>query len=231
MVRSPRPDLAGVAQHIIQRGNDRTACFRDDRDRRHYLTSLGHMALRYNCAIHAYALMTNHVHLLVTPVGVGAVSRMMQGIGRWYVSEFNIRHGRTGTLWEGRYKSCLVDTETYLLACYRYIELNPVRAGLVDDPSDYPWSSYVVNSGAQSSALVRPHEAYLTLGSTRETRGQAYRNLVRTAMPDELLREIRTYTQQQRALGTAPFQTMVGEKLGRRVVATPTPTRSDKRAL
>lgn len=231
MARSPRPDLAGIPQHIIQRGNDRTACFRDDTDRRHYLTSLAHMALRYDCAIHSYVLMTNHVHLLVTPTLVGAVSRMMQGIGRWYVSHFNIRHGRTGTLWEGRYKSCLVDTETYLLACYRYIELNPVRAALVKDPSDYQWSSYRANTGAQSSAFIRPHEIYLALGSTRETRADAYRELIRTAMPDEQLREIRTYTQQQRALGTARFQTMVGEKLGRCVAATTSRRRCDKRAL
>jgi len=126
MPRLPRPDIAGIAQHVVQRGNDRMPCFLDDTDRRRYLTALREMSLRYGCDIHAYVLMSNHVHLLATPATVGAVSRMMQGVGRLYVAEFNARHRRTGTLWEGRYKSCLVGGERYVLACHRYIELNPI---------------------------------------------------------------------------------------------------------
>ena len=135
------------------------------------------MASLHGCAIHAFVLMSNHVHPLTTPSNVGAVSRMMQGIGRIYLPEFNRRHGRTGTLWEGRYKSCLVDSETYVLACYRYIELNPVRAGLVDEPAKYRWSSYGANAGAQLSTLVRPHDAHLDLGATPVARSQAYHSL------------------------------------------------------
>ncbi len=221
MSRQPRPDLADVPQHVIQRGNDRMPCFYDDDDRQLYLAALSKMAIRYSCAIHAYVLMTNHVHLLVTPVSMGGVSRMMQGIGRWYVAEFNIRHGRTGTLWEGRYKSCLVDTECYVLACYRYIELNPVRAAVVADPSDYTWSSCATNSGKQSSGLVRPHDAYLALGDTATLRHAAYRELFRDAMSDEQLRDIRTHTKQQRALGSTGFQRMVAAKLGRCATVRP----------
>lgn len=179
------------------------------------------MASRYGCAIHAFVLMSNHVHLLVTPDAVGAVSRMMQGIGRRYVAEFNLRYARTGTLWEGRYKSCLVDSETYVLACYRYIELNPVRAALVGDPSEYLWSSYGVNSGARLSTLVRPHHAYLALGTTAIARSQAYRSIICDEMPTPQLQEIRVYTQQQRALGTDSFRRMVERELGRCAAVRP----------
>ena len=146
MSRQPRLDLPDVPQHVVQRGNDRIACFRDDTDRHLYLKTLGDVATSFSCALHAYVLMTNHVHLLVTPSDAGSVARLMQSLGRRYVSAFNHRHERTGTLWEGRYKSCLVDCGRYLLACDRYIELNPVRAGLAQRPGDYRWSSHRANS-------------------------------------------------------------------------------------
>lgn len=155
MPRPPRPDLAGVPQHVIQRGNDRQACFFHEDDRLTYLTLLREAALRHGCDVHAYVLMTNHVHLLVTPVEKGAVSRMMQTLGRNYVTHVNARYRRTGTLWEGRYKSCLVDSEDYVLACYRYIELNPVRAGMVETPSEYQWSSHRCNASDEPNPLVR----------------------------------------------------------------------------
>lgn len=138
MARLPRPDLAGVPQHVVQRGNNRMPCFLDDEDRQHYLQCLGQALLRYGCELHAYVLMSNHVHLLLTPGEVGAVSRLMQTFARNYAGRFNDKHRRTGTLWEGRYKSCLVDSERYVLSCYRYIELNPVRAWMVDDPAAHP---------------------------------------------------------------------------------------------
>jgi putative transposase len=128
MARLPRPDLAGVPQHVVQRGNNRMLCFLDDEDRQRYLQCLRAALPRYDCELHAYVLMSNHVHLLLTPARAGAVSRLMQTFARNYAGLFNGRHGRTGTLWEGRYKSCLVDSEHYVLRCYRYIELNPVRA-------------------------------------------------------------------------------------------------------
>jgi putative transposase len=231
MARPPRLDLVDIPQHIVQRGNDRALCFRDDTDRRGYLAALGQMALRYGCAIHAYVLMNNHVHLLVTPAVVGAVSRMMQAIGSWYVPEFNLRHGRTGTLWEGRYRSCLVDTDSYLLACYRYIELNPVRAAIVAKPWEYRWSSYAVNAGAASSSFIRPHETFLALGETPAERGQRYRELFHSGLPDAQLREIRAYTQQQRALGSTRFQMKVGAQVGRCVALRPNHRPPGKKVL
>src|SRR5207342_769567 len=131
MARLPRLDLPGIPQHIVQRGNDRQPCFADNADYLRYRQELGEAAFKHGCALHAYVLMTNHVHLLVTPAEPGAASRMTQAIGRRYVASFNARYRRTGTLWEGRFKSALVDSEHYVLACYRYIELNPVRAAIV----------------------------------------------------------------------------------------------------
>ena len=150
-----------------------------------------------------------------TPSIVGAISRMMHGIGRRYVAWFNETHARTGTLWEGRYKSCLVDTEDDVLACYRYIELNPVRAGFAAKPSEYAWSSYSINAFAQPGTFVRPHQAYLALGATATERSAAYQGLFHDALSEELLRDIRNYVQQQRALGTEHFRARVEARLGR----------------
>ncbi|MGY1410771.1 transposase [Luteimonas sp. A611] len=215
MARLPRPDLAGVSQHVIQRGNNRLPCFLDDEDRQRYLQGLGEGLLRYACSLHAYVLMTNHVHLLLTPVETGAVSRLMQTFGRNYARFFNGRHGRTGTLWEGRYKSCLVDSEQYVLTCYRYIELNPVRAWMTDDPKDYVWSSCRANTTGHSDPLITPHPAYLALGRGEPERRAAYCDLLAEALPDETLAEIRIYLQQQRALGTDRFREQVQAKLQR----------------
>jgi len=215
MPRLPRPDIAGIAQHIVQRGNDRMPCFIDDQDRRQYLMALYEMSLRYACAIHAYVLMTNHVHLLATPETVGGVSRMMQGIGRLYVAGFNVRHRRTGTLWEGCYKSCLVDGERYALACHRYIELNPVRAAMVGHPSEFRWSSYACNAAGQDDRILRPHPAYRRLGAMPSDRQRAYRALFDQALSETDIADIRAYIQQQRALGSDRFRAMVERKLGR----------------
>ena len=165
--------------------------------------------------------MTNHVHLLVTPAEQGAVSRMMQMLGRNYVTHVKARYRRTGTLWEGRYKSCLVDSEEYVLACYRYIELNPVRAGMVVKPSEYRWSSHRCNASGEPDPLVRPHAEYLALGSGSSPACVPYRALFADELSDERLLEIRAYVQQQKALGGAGFQSQIETALGRHVQIRP----------
>ncbi|MEZ0471518.1 transposase [Luteimonas salinilitoris] len=154
MARFPRFDLPGVPQHIVPRGNNRLPCFLDDSDRLRYLTLLGDALLSTGVRLHAYVLMDNHVHLLATPPLRGSIGRMMQRLGRQYVGLFNARHGRSGTLWEGRYKACLVDSESYVIACYRYIELNPVRARMTDDPAAYRWSSCAANLGQRPQSIL-----------------------------------------------------------------------------
>lgn len=215
MARLPRLDLPHIPQHVVQRGNNRMPCFFDDTDRLRYLTVLREASLRYDCVVHAYVLMSNHVHLLVTPSTAGVVSCLMQTLGRLYVSTFNARHRRSGTLWEGRYKSCLVGSESYVLRCYRYIELNPVRAAMVAAPEDHRWSSYHANAHGECNSLVRPHAAYLALGSSSEERLVNYRQLVAEALSEDDLHEIRAYMQQQRAFGNDRFQTMIEAELGR----------------
>ncbi|HZS65472.1 MAG TPA: transposase, partial [Burkholderiales bacterium] len=157
MARRPRLELAGVPLHVIQRGNNRAPCFLADGDRQMYLKFLGEAAARHRCALHAYVLMPNHVHLLLTPTDSGAVAAMMQDLGRRYVRLFNDIHRRSGTLWEGRYKAAMVDTERYFLTCQRYIELNPVRAQLVDHPASFRWSTYRHYALGANNSLVSAH--------------------------------------------------------------------------
>lgn len=215
MPRPPRPDLAGIPQHVIQRGNDRKACFFQDEDFQIYLAILAEASARSDCVVHAYVLMTNHVHLLATPKEVGGISRMMQALGRKYVGGINARYNRTGTLWEGRYKSCLVGTDAYLLACYRYIELNPVRARMVRRPQEYSWSSYRTNALGERNPLVVPHGSYRSLGSDTAMRQRRYRALVCEAITDDQLSEIRSTVQQQKALGNGRFRKQMARELGR----------------
>lgn len=220
MARLPRPDLANVAQHIVQRGNNRLPCFIDDEDRRRYLAALRENSLRYGCVVHAYVLMTNHVHMLMTQTKVGAAARFLQQLGRSYVSQFNARHRRTGTLWEGRYKSCLVEGGRYVLACYRYIELNPVRARMVAKPDEHAWSSYGANAWGRADSIVTPHSCYLALGAPGD-RFEAYRRLVADVLDVETVEEIRKYLQQQRAFGNDRFQATVEAELGRFAAVRP----------
>ena len=215
MARLPRLDLPGVPQHIVQRGNNRLPCFLDDGDRLRYLTLLREALTVTRVRLHAYVLMDNHVHLLATPPVAGAVGRMMQRLGRQYVGLFNARHGRSGTLWEGRYKACLVDSERYVLACYRYIELNPVRARMVDDPAKYRWSSCAANLGLRPHSTLDPHPAWLALGATATERSDRYRALLADSLPADMLAEIRQYLQQQRAWGRDDFRAMVEAKTRR----------------
>jgi len=230
MARQTRLDLPGIPQHIVQRGNNRLPCFLDDADRHRYLHLLGEALLDARCALHAYVLMDNHVHLLVTPGEAGAISKLMQKLGRSYVGQFNARHRRTGTLWEGRYKACLVDTGSYVLCCYRYIDLNPVRARMTDDAASFPWSSAPDHCGTRQSAWLTPHPAYIALATTPVARAEAYRQLLREALSDDDLAAIRTYLQQQRALGRDDFRAMVEAKTQRFAGVRPAhrPPRSDK---
>ena len=206
MTRLPRFQLPGVPQHLIQRGNNRSNCFFEQADYIFYLDSLREAADRYSCRIHAYVLMTNHIHLLVPPCLDRAVSSMMQSAGVRYVKYVNRVHGRTGGLWEGRYKASLIECESYLLACYRYIELNPVRAMMVTHPAEYPWSSYHANALGESSGLVSAHEQFLRLGINREQRMMAYRELLEQPLEQEVSDEIRAAVYHELVTGSSAYK-------------------------
>jgi putative transposase len=221
MPRQPRLDIAGLPQHVVQRGNNRQPCFLREQDYRCYLQLLREACLQQRCMVHAYVLMTNHVHALITPSAQGALSRCMQSLGRRYVTYFNNTYHRTGTLWEGRYKASLVDNQTYLLTCHRYIELNPVRAAMVASPEDYPWSSFHANALGVGDPLIHPHEEYLGLGANVQQRQIAYRDLFKAALSDEQLLDIRAHLQQQRALGPNRFQAAIEAELGRAAKVRP----------
>jgi len=177
MPRPPRTAPPGVPLHIVQRGNNKQSCFLELSDYAAYVRAPMKSSERYSVDIHAYALMTNHVHLLATPCEKMSASRMMQQLGREYVQKFNHAHGRTGTLWGGRYKASPIMTDRYVLACYRYIELNPVNAGMTDSPGLYKWSSYKTNALGMPNSLVRPHRSWLGLGNSDNDRRIAYRRL------------------------------------------------------
>jgi putative transposase len=179
MPRRPRLQLAGVPFHVIQRGNNRSACFFADDDYSFFLDHLSLLSKKHQVAVHAYALMTNHVHLLLTPQRSTGVSALMKQLGQRYVQYVNRVYRRSGSLWEGRLRSSMVDAENYLLACQRYIELNPVRAGMVEHPADSRWSSYRTNGQGQTSDLVQPHPLYRALGGEPASRQAAYRELFR----------------------------------------------------
>lgn len=213
MARKPRACPAGVAQHIVQRGNNRQICFGDEADFAAYAHWLREANRRWGVALHAWVFMTNHVHLLATPGRADAVSGMMQGIGRRYVRHFNYRWRRSGTLWEGRFKSCLVQDSGYLLQCYRYIELNPVRAGMVDDPAEYRWSSYRTNGLGVASSLCTPHPEYLALGDSA-SRLANYRSLFSAHVENALADEIRQVTDRGLALGNPQGQTPIAATHG-----------------
>ncbi len=218
MARLPRFVIPGQPQHVIQRGNNRQDIFRTDTDYSFYLEKLLEAAGKYRCDVHAYVLMTNHVHLLVTPQMETSIGKTLQSIGRYYVQYFNHRYKRTGTLWEGRYKATLIDSEGYLLTCMRYIELNPVRASnMANHPSKYPWSSYCCNAVGQEDVLVTPHREYKRLGATPEARQSAYRQLFSTRIPEQTLNEIREATNKAWTLGSAQFQQRIERQIGRPV--------------
>lgn len=221
MARRPRLDLPQVPQHVVQRSDNHQRCFTADEDYLAYLGDLADAAAHCGCAVHAYALMIDHIHLLVTGAERGAVSHMMQCLGRRYVVGFNSRHRRVGALWEGRFKSSLVESKRYLFACHRYIEMNPLRAAMVADPVEYRWSSYRRNALGEPNPLVTPHPLYLHLGPDPAARQAAYRALFADALGEEERANIRIHVQQQKALGTPRFQAEVGALLARNVVVRP----------
>lgn len=192
MPRLIRSVFPGVALHVVQRGNNRSPCFFADSDRLAYLRFLRESASATGCQIHAYCLMTNHVHLLLTPGEQAACAQMMKRLGQQYVQHVNRIHDRSGTLWEGRFRSSVVASEHYALACYRYIERNPVRARLVERPGDFPWSSYRSNAEGKSDSLIAPHPAYLALGSERALVLRAYCRLFDEIVESSLDDEIRS---------------------------------------
>ena len=216
MARLPRFDLPCIPQHIVQRGNNRLPCFLDDADRIRYRHLLREALLATGCRLHAYVLMDNHVHLLATPPGeTGAIGRMMQMLGRQYVGQFNARHSRTGTLWEGRYKSCLVAEGEYFLRCVRYIDLNPVRARMTDNPAAFLWSSCASLCGLREDPLLTLHSTQRALGVTNKDRSNTYRALLAETLNEVDLVAIRAYLQQQRAYGRDDFRAMVEAKTQR----------------
>lgn len=216
MPRPLRLVLPSVAVHVIQRGNNRVACFRQDSDYLVYLTHFQELTEKYECAVHAYCLMTNHVHLLLTPGAVRACASLMRDLGRRYVQYFNRRYERSGTLWEGRFRSCIAESSRYVIACYRYIESNPVRAGMVDHPLAYRWSSYAANSGTRGDPLVRPHAEYLALSAGGEARHAAYRGLFEYAQEPYMVAAIRDATNGGYPLASDAFKASVLAPLGAR---------------
>jgi putative transposase len=217
MARLPRLTVAGYPHHIIQRGNNRQDIFVSAADRRLFLDLLVEYAARFKVAIHAYVLMGNHVHLLATPETAEGIPQMMQGLGRRYVRLFNDSHGRTGTLWEGRYKSTLIQTERYLLACMAYLDLNPVRAGLVAHPGEYAWSSYRHYAGEQVDPIVTPHPLIWELGNTPFAREAAYRECVQNGLTAQQTQDLTQSVLKGWALGEQHFVASLQSQTARRV--------------
>jgi len=216
MPRRARLVLPGIPWHIIQRGNNRSACFYKNSDYTCYLNVLAEQAEKYDCLVHAWCLMTNHVHLLLTPARNDSAALLMKHLGQRYVQYVNRTYRRTGTLWEGRFRSCLVQQSRYVLACYRYIEMNPVRAGMVDHPARYRWSSYRINARNETVHWCTPHADYLALGADADSQQVNYRRLFVGQMDESLLDEIRGATNGNYALGNERFRVEVEMTLQRR---------------
>lgn len=217
MARLPRLTLPGYPHHIIQRGNNRQMIFVDAQDFETMLRLLAENAAKFGVAVHAYVLMDNHFHLLATPSTVEALPLMMQAVGRSYVRYFNQRHGRSGTLWEGRYRSTLIEAERYLLACMVYIDLNPVRAGRVPQPADWRWSSHAHHLGLRPDSLVTPHALYWALGNTPFAREAAYADLVQAGISADQQVQLTDAALRGWALGEPNFVGEIQKKSTRRV--------------
>lgn len=221
MARLARFFIKDQPQHIIQRGNNRQDIFTCDEDYQFYLDCLGEAAERHKLKIHAYVLMTNHVHLLASPQEIQSIPKTLQSVGRRYVQYFNYYYERTGTLWEGRYKATLIDSDRYLFTCMRYVELNPVRAKMVRHPKNYPWSSYHHNALGKPDTLITPHWLYLVLGKDDASRQTAYRGLFKDRLSQLETESIRDATNKAWVLGEEKFKRKVEKISGRR--ATPKP--------
>ncbi len=217
MPRKPRLVLPGVPQHVIQRGHNREPCFYSEDDYVRYLDNLYQAAELNQVAIHAYVLMTNHVHLLVTPAQTHSIAHMMQDTGRKYVRYINTRYKRSGSLWEGRYKASVIDSECYLLTCMRYIEMNPVRASMVAHPGEYRWSSYHSNAGFKYNSKLTPHPIYKRLGEDIERQQYAYGELFSHSLDKTELHAIREALNQELVLGREDFKVKIEQMTKRQV--------------
>jgi putative transposase len=216
MPRHARLRIEGLPLHVIQRGNNRGRCFFGERDCGLYLALLGELAPKHGCDVHAYVLMPNHVHLLLSPRVPLSASVLMKHLGQRYVQYVNRKHARTGSLWEGRFRSCIVDSDGYFLRCQRYVELNPVRAGIVRHPSDYPWSSHAANASGANSEIVIPHPLYLALGIDAGDRFANYCALIQEGIGNRELEEIRSATNGGFVLGSKAFKARLEAIMGRR---------------
>jgi putative transposase len=216
MPRRARIYIPGLPYHVVQRGNNREACFIEPDNYQFYLDLWRELSIHYHCRVHAYCLMTNHVHFLVTPESRTAISDTMKVVGSRYAAHINRRYGRTGTLWEGRHRSSLVHSERYLLTCMRYIELNPVRAGMVDRPEAWRWSSYGSNAYGHTGWLRR-HEQYMALGASREDRCLAYRELFRAHLDGQEIHLIRRAIYYCQPVGDDRFRQQIERRYGVRL--------------
>ena len=221
MPRRSRIHLDGVPLHIVQRSHNREPCFFAEDDYASYLQWLGEALSAAECALHAYVLMTNHVHLLLTPKRAEAVPNLVISLGRRYVQYINRTYRRTGTLWDSRYKSSPVQAKTYLLVCQRYIELNPVRAALVEDPAHYRWTSYRANGLGQPDVRLTPHALYQALGRSEKERLAQYRGLFRAQLDRAAIDDIRLALNQSQPLGNARFYAKIERMTGQRREARP----------
>ena len=219
MARLPRLTLAGYPHHIILRGNNRQDIFMDSADFQRMLALLQANAQEQQVQIHAYVLMSNHLHLLLTPLQNDRLPKMMQAVGRSYVLYFNKRHGRSGTLWEGRYRSALIQTERYFLACMAYIDLNPVRAGMVAQAADYLWSSHGHYIGRQNEAWLSPHPLYWEMGNTPFAREAAYAAMVQSGIDQKQQQALTSSALSGWALGEDVFVEGLQKQTPRRVNA------------
>ncbi len=221
MARLPRLTLPGYPHHVIQRGNNRQTIFSSTADYQMLLGLIEENARKFGVSLHAYVLMGNHFHLLLTPESLDGLPRMMQAVGRRYVRYFNDSQLRTGTLWEGRYRSTLIQTDAYLLACMAYIDLNPVRAGLVVEARDYPWSSHGRYIGLRNDKSVTPHPLYWTLGNTPFAREVAYAELVKGGVPADQQKALTDSVLSGWALGDPDFVAELQKRTARRVAEIP----------
>jgi len=217
MPRKPRLCIAGLPHHIVVRGNDRMPIIRCDADARMFLSELHQTSIRFGVAVHAFVLMTNHLHAIATPGDSSSLSRLLQSHGRRYVRYFNDTYSRTGTLWEGRFSSSLVETDRYLWACHRYIELNPVRAGMVAHPADYRWSSYRANALGERNPLVIPHPCYTALAADQRVQRERYREIFDEGLACEELERIRDAIRLRLPIATDEYVASLEGRSGQRI--------------
>lgn len=229
MARQPRFALAGQPQHIVQKGNNQQHIFKSDRDCSFYLEKLFEKSIMHGLEIHAYVLMPNHTHILVTPTSDKSISKVLQSLGRCYAQYYNYIYQRTGTLFEGRYRATLVDSDSYLLDCYKYIELNPVRSGIVQCPSNYLWSSYHHNALGVTDKIITPHKKYVALESELYSCTQNYADLFLKPLDPVVIDEITEYTDKSWVLGSNDFKNFIEKILNRR--SSPKPRGGDRKSV